>query len=591
MATSEKLRIDIVANSSDAVAGVKKVGITIDELKDKVKYYQDLAFAEKDLTKLRNYNSELQKIQTTLKQTSNVGKVGFDDMGVAVKNTTNGLGHAFEGVRKLAYILPGIGMAGLFNLAFEGIMSLVTGLDTAESRLTKFKDSYLKITSEAQGKGQAELAQVRALVDAIEDTSISTDHRTEALKKLQKEYPEYFNNQNLDITKTNELELATEKLSAAIIRKSQVQAISNLLDKEYTALAEEQNSDIVQKLKNLNGASMAWDAITGSLKQFTAQGQTVAIATKLFGDAQKDSAEKAKEHQSNIDKLSQSLKGYMKLQVENGDLRKEEAKKGGSTLERVYPYKQAKVTDPRHLEEMAINEDLKERLALLKAITNEIGAQALKEKKKDFFNTPKWLNPENKSDALKGYEEQENQRLLDRLNLFAKIRSEQTEWNNKMSEQIGIAQAVGNELGRAFQAVLTAKNPFEALTLAVKQLVIDLAVAVAKMLIIKAIVAVLNPGAAIGNIVGGVIAGTATGMNGRASGGTVTGPLSGYPVTLHGTEHIVRPDQMNRIIGGAAQMGQAMGGGSMGGEFVLRGSDLVLATQRANYSLNLRRGG
>ena len=89
MATSEKLRIDIVANSSEAVAGVKKVGITIDELKDKVKYYQDLAFAEKDLTKLRNYNSELQKVQATLKQTTNVGKAGFDDMGLAIQGGKN----------------------------------------------------------------------------------------------------------------------------------------------------------------------------------------------------------------------------------------------------------------------------------------------------------------------------------------------------------------------------------------------------------------------------------------------------------------------------------------------------------------------
>ena len=80
---------------------------------------------------------------------------------------------------------------------------------------------------------------------------------------------------------------------------------------------------------------------------------------------------------------------------------------------------------------------------------------------------------------------------------------------------------------------------------------------------------------------------------GFASGGTVTGPQSGYPVMLHGTESIVRPDQMNKIIAGSARMGQSMSSmqqPAMGGQFVLRGNDLVLATQRANYSLNLRRG-
>jgi hypothetical protein len=32
------------------------------------------------------------------------------------------------------------------------------------------------------------------------------------------------------------------------------------------------------------------------------------------------------------------------------------------------------------------------------------------------------------------------------------------------------------------------------------------------------------------------------------------------------------------------------GGGMSGGSFVLKGNDLVLALQRSNYSLNLRRG-
>jgi len=37
-----------------------------------------------------------------------------------------------------------------------------------------------------------------------------------------------------------------------------------------------------------------------------------------------------------------------------------------------------------------------------------------------------------------------------------------------------------------------------------------------------------------------------------------------------------------------AMNGSAAGGGN--GQFVLRGQDLVLALQRSNYSLNLRRG-
>ena len=43
-------------------------------------------------------------------------------------------------------------------------------------------------------------------------------------------------------------------------------------------------------------------------------------------------------------------------------------------------------------------------------------------------------------------------------------------------------------------------------------------------------------------------------------------------------------------IGGALGGGMGMGGGNFLGEFLLKGSDLILATQRANNNLNIRRG-
>ncbi len=45
-----------------------------------------------------------------------------------------------------------------------------------------------------------------------------------------------------------------------------------------------------------------------------------------------------------------------------------------------------------------------------------------------------------------------------------------------------------------------------------------------------------------------------------------------------------------REIGGALGGGMGMGGGNFLGEFLLKGSDLILATQRANNNLNIRRG-
>jgi len=53
---------------------------------------------------------------------------------------------------------------------------------------------------------------------------------------------------------------------------------------------------------------------------------------------------------------------------------------------------------------------------------------------------------------------------------------------------------------------------------------------------------------------------------------------------------------MAAITGGVAPAagvvtgGMGMGGGNFLGNFILKGSDLVLATQRANNNLNIRRG-
>lgn len=69
-----------------------------------------------------------------------------------------------------------------------------------------------------------------------------------------------------------------------------------------------------------------------------------------------------------------------------------------------------------------------------------------------------------------------------------------------------------------------------------------------------------------------------------ANGGIVSGPTYGlmgeYPGAKSNPEVVAPLDKLKSMIGGTGN-----------GEFVLRGNDLVLALQRSNSSLNLRRGG
>jgi hypothetical protein len=79
---------------------------------------------------------------------------------------------------------------------------------------------------------------------------------------------------------------------------------------------------------------------------------------------------------------------------------------------------------------------------------------------------------------------------------------------------------------------------------------------------------------------------------GMAEGGIVTGPTHDLIGEGNESEAVMPLSKLNGMLNttfnAGAMNGSAAGGGN--GQFVLRGQDLVLALQRSNYSLNLRRG-
>ena len=76
----------------------------------------------------------------------------------------------------------------------------------------------------------------------------------------------------------------------------------------------------------------------------------------------------------------------------------------------------------------------------------------------------------------------------------------------------------------------------------------------------------------------------------NANGGITNGPSWGL-IGEAGPEAILPLSKLGSLMNTTFNAGAMSGGGvNGGGQFVLRGNDLVLALQRSNYSLNLRRG-
>ena len=129
--TNEGLVIVLSADNKAAITGIKQVENSVDGLRESIKVYQDLAFNERDVDKLMVYNAELQKLETQLKQTTNIGKVGFDEMGVALNKSTFGFNNAIGEARRLQFVLravAGIGLFQVFSLAASGLDQLAGGI-------------------------------------------------------------------------------------------------------------------------------------------------------------------------------------------------------------------------------------------------------------------------------------------------------------------------------------------------------------------------------------------------------------------------------------------------------------------------------
>jgi hypothetical protein len=80
---------------------------------------------------------------------------------------------------------------------------------------------------------------------------------------------------------------------------------------------------------------------------------------------------------------------------------------------------------------------------------------------------------------------------------------------------------------------------------------------------------------------------------GMADGGIVTGPTHALIGEGNESEAVLPLSKLKGMLNTTFSAGAMNGSGGMGGNgsFVLRGNDLVLALQRSNSSLNLRRGG
>lgn len=77
-----------------------------------------------------------------------------------------------------------------------------------------------KANAEAATECRSEIAELSSLIKLVQDKSASDDVRTEALKKLKSQYPEYLNNLTLENSLSNNAREAVDKLTDSILAQA-----------------------------------------------------------------------------------------------------------------------------------------------------------------------------------------------------------------------------------------------------------------------------------------------------------------------------------------------------------------------------------
>ena len=472
-----------------------------------------------------------------------VVKMGKDFTGIS--RVIQDLPYGFNAIaNNLTNILPAAGALGL------GISALVAGLQFAQlgfANWTRGLDGAKKKTEEAEKANEQfreSLAKERAQLDILFTTATNANvpmaARLKAVKDLRNEYGQYLKNYSDEDILVGKAAAAHEKLKNAILETAKARALSDAIQKDYEALIKlDEDLAKANQLKRQSDNEM----VAFSKGKYT---EDLQAKEKLLSEEKRIANERIKlnaEIQRKLSAIASTTPDPLK--TPGGD-KESKSKKGWS----------------------AIDSPLAHMLMTLK----ETGYQSKVQEQLKIFDQFVEKTKAN-TEANRAYSE-----IAQKNFLINSQNAELTALANTYTD------AAMNSINGLVNAMINGQNVGQALGDMFKRLAADIVLAATKAAIFNLILGALTGGgsAALSAVKkGGAIAGAATkSLFGFSEGGTVSGPKSGYPVMLHGTEHIVRPDQMRSIIASAAQMG---GGNSrVIVEGRISGQDIWLSQQRTS---------
>lgn len=584
----------------------------------------DLKFTKKSVDDLAASMNQLATAQTKTAQSSAA-------MGNQLKKTNmqwtslalviQDLPYGFRGIQNnLPALVGGFAAAtGPIYLAFSALIAITTAYEKEIAQLIYGIDAFSiankKMNEELAtsiGQAKSQIAADQSLLKIINDTTKSTNERERALASLKKEYEGNIELQKLDIQDGDKLALVYDKISNALIRRAKATAYAALIAEEETKIFKLQNQQGEEVVKNLGFMGTVYGLATGGMLGFNSASNVVISAFSK-------QAKEIKQSQLNIELYTKKLDENTDAANKNadaqsldssaikqkGDNAKKEAAKlaayvakrlaasGGETTYVAEPALDPSNAAKAFKAKMAYEKKAsKDRVAFLREQYQLEVSEA-----EGSFDKIK-LAEENMRMALdKGFMDG-SVKLSEYIDAILELRKKSNETvlaetKAVTAELLKIGIGLMNALGPALDMLLEKGASIgEVLSRAFEDIIKKLIKVAIAAAIAVAIISLLPGGQGklakaggamkmFGNLVGG---GMGLGSQLFANGGIVSGPTMGlmgeYPGAQNNPEVVAPLDKLKDMIGG----------GSGSGEFVLRGNDLILAIQRSNSSLKLRRG-
>jgi DNA repair exonuclease SbcCD ATPase subunit len=619
MAT-EDLQINIGANTQDLQNGLNQASQSVQnfgaQLNRATKPTADATNALSNLSRVaqdapygfmgiaNNLNPLLESFQRLQKETGSAG-AALQSMASGLMGPA-GIGLALGAVSSLLVVFGD----KLFKSS-EHQKELAAKAKEHTDTLKEQKDAIEQIYSSVA----KESSQVTTLVAVLENENESRKRKLDALAQLKKINPDIFEGLKLEENKVVGLTTAYNKY------------INSLDSVILLKIKQKELEDVTEKILKAQGT-----ALTQEAKDIIATGQAIKAQTdlkktdiELRNNAVKSIAEQSKKETELNGLLAQREKIYNQIKASSSNVKIAETNSGGSTGGAMSKKEEVDTSDLETLKkrQQLYKEDVylykeyadiitKEelRIALEKARINKSSANEIKNinEQAKIGLEQNAINLGNSLDKIfsaadKQYLEEQkekNKKEKEEADKVAKLKLEAEKQNQKQLEELQkqhekfaqvIASNVTNALMSMYDAMQKGESPLQALSDMLGQLIKQFIAAVIQATIFKGLMSLLNVATGGGTGFLGSILGGVGKLLGMAEGGVVSRPTIAMVGEGGQSEAIMPLNKLGNMMNSTFNAGAMSGtGGGGNGQFVLKGNDLVLALQRSNYSLNLRRG-